>query len=282
MSIGIQSKTTRRAKQLVTSAVVRSGVEIRHKFRPLAIVLIVVAPAALFGFLLYFRGDLPGDDSAYGTVMASLPAISLSMTGMLTVSSQIMVDQENGTILRAKVLPYGMSSYIASKIAALFLANFLTVLLLFLVMYFFSNVEVGDPVRVFLLVFPLSLFVMLCVAPIGVLLGAISPSQLWMLPVMFVGYLILSISGVLFPIDFLPDAVAAVAKVFPIYWLGEITRPLLAPNVFGSVEYKSLLVPVLWFVGGLAFAPRALSVLSRRQSGSRLAQIQGRRLRQGY
>lgn len=282
MSITVQPKTTRNVKQLLRSAVVRSGVEIRHKFRPMAIVLIMFAPVGLLGLLLYFRGDLTGDDPAYGAVLASLPAISLSMTGMLTVSSQIMVDQENGTILRAKELPYGMSSYIASKVSSLFLANFLTVLLLFVVMHFFSNIEIADPVRVFLLVFPLSLFVMLSVAPIGVLLGAISPSQLWMLPVIFVGYCILSISGVLFPIDLLPDAVAAVAKVFPIYWLGEITRPLLDPNTFGSVEYKSLLVPVLWFVGGLAFAPRALSVLSRRQSGSRLAQIQGRRVRQGY
>lgn len=279
-TISVQSRA--RTSQLFSSMVVRSCVEIRHKFRPLAIVMIVFAPLVLLGVLLYKNGDLPGDSQVYGAVLASLPAISLSMTGMLTVSSQIMVDQDNGTILRAKVLPHGIASYIASKIACLFLANFLTVFLIYLVAFAFSNIEIRDPLWVFLLVFPLSLFVMLCVAPIGVLLGAISPSQLWSLPIMFVGFSILAISGVLFPIDLMPDAVGLIGKAFPIYWLGDLTRSLLDPAVFGPMDYRSLVVPFLWFAGGMVFAPRAFSILTRRQSGSRLAQIQSRRIRQGF
>lgn len=278
----ISARSRVQTSRLISSVVTRSCVEMRHKFRPLAIVMIVFAPLVLLGILLYNNGDLSGDDQIYGAVLASLPAISLSMTGMLTVSSQIMVDQDNGTILRAKVLPHGIASYVASKIACLFLANFLTVFLLYLVAFVFSNIEIHEPLRVFLLVFPLSLFIMLSVAPIGVLLGAISPSQLWSLPIMFVGFSILSISGVLFPIDLLPDAVALIGKIFPIYWLGDLTRSLLDPDVFGPMNYRSLIVPLLWFAGGMALAPRALSILTRRQSGSRLAQIQSRRVRQGF
>ena len=123
-------------------------------------------------------------------------------------------------------------------------------------------------------------------APLGIVLGGLARNVLVSLPVMFAGFGLVSISGVFFPLEILPGFIQGCAKVFPVYWLGELARIVLAPELFGALSWNILIensaVPLAWMLIGLALCPRVVQLISRRQSGSRLALIQTRRLNRGY
>ena len=110
-------------------------------------------------------------------------------------------------------------------------------------------------------------------------------SPLAIFPISLVAYALMSVSGIFFSIGDLPDWLTVPIKFFPVYWLGLLSRVTLVPGTtFDGVGQVVLAigVPVAWAVLGLVLAPRALRVMTRRQSGARLEALAQRRAARGY
>lgn len=280
--------TTPYWRMVAALGITQAKVEIRHKFRPLPLLGLFFFPLVIY--LLYaFNDDFLGSEANRRALALAYVPVSLAMTGMLTMSSAIMADQDDGTLLRAKVLPGGIPAYLMGKLVSLSTTGLLGSLLVLVA----TQAAIGD-------VFPSSAtgwfgfiaLVILALAsttPIGIVLGGLARNVLMSLPVTLAGFGLVAISGIFYPLDNLPGTIQTIARAFPIYGLGELARVILAPGATVA-EVQELIVdqpliivtPIMWAIVGLALCPFALRLMSRRQSGSRLTSIQSRRLNRGY
>lgn len=286
-----QSSTARsRTLRSHIASVLRLGwlqgtIELKHKLRPLPLLGFVFFPALCF--IIYSQNDgLLGDEMNRRSLALAYVPVYLALTGILTLSSALMADQEDGTLLRAKVLPGGIPSYLMGKLITLSTAGFISSFLALLAAHAAIGGMLPDSLSTWMAFAGLVILSIASTAPLGIVLGGLARNVLVSLPVMFAGFGLVSISGVFFPLEILPGFIQGCAKVFPVYWLGELARIVLAPELFGALSWNILIensaVPLAWMLIGLALCPRVVQLISRRQSGSRLALIQTRRLNRGY
>jgi ABC-2 type transport system permease protein len=231
-----------------------------------------------FGILALFllRGHhVPG--SAFSLGSLTLPGfigMSFAMGGMLGVTGFITVDREDGTLLRAKATPDGMTAYVIGKIvlsASTTLIGLILTIILGLVA--FPGVTVHWLTLVWVVILGL-----LATIPLGITIGSIIPNPraipLVLLPISGLA----AISGIFYPITHLASWLQGIAQVFPLYWLGLGFRAALLPDSLKSLELNGswrlpyvLLILLVWSALGLASAPAVLRRMARRESGSRVA-----------
>lgn len=242
-------------------------------------------PVLLLIFSLVFSEFFSEREGVIRVMLTSAAAAWLAMTGIVTLSSTVIADQDEGVILRAKTLPYGLVGYFVGKVILLAIVSLFGLLMILVV----GEMIVGQvlpqtPVQwgMFLL---LALLAVASTAPLGAIAGSLARSPLASLPISLVAAALIACSGVFIPIENLPTWLGQTVKIFPLYWLGELSR-----ISFGSTPVAGqtpeiilmILVPVLWALVALIFVPRAVSALSRRQSGARMQAIQARRAIRGY
>jgi ABC-2 type transport system permease protein len=201
---------------------------------------------------------------AFGVIIG--PAYSLAM------------EREDGTLLRHKALPHGMTGYVTGQLLyhSLGLVPLLTVILLPSFLLFDDLMHRGAAGWLTLLwVLPLGL---LATLPLGMIIGSLVPSVqkvgTWgMLPVL----VLTGISGIFVPIQALWGWVQVVAQVFPTYWIGLGMRSAFLPDAAVTLEIggswrtgTTVLVLAAWGVFGLLLTPRVLRRMARRQSGSQV------------
>jgi ABC-2 type transport system permease protein len=117
---------------------------------------------------------------------------------------------------------------------------------------------------------------MLATMPWGAVVGASVRSSGAGFGLSFLPMIVLiTISGIFYPITAMPDWLHPVAMVFPVYWLGAGMRDALLPEAAGAAElggqfhtWETFGVLGIWAVVGLAVAPRVLRAMARRESGS--------------
>jgi ABC-2 type transport system permease protein len=231
-----------------------------------------------FGILALFllRGHhVPG--SAFSLGSLTLPGfigMSFAMGGMLGVTGFITVDREDGTLLRAKATPDGMTAYVIGKIvlsASTTLIGLILTIILGLVA--FPGVTVHWLTLVWVVILGL-----LATIPLGITIGSIIPNPraipLVLLPISGLA----AISGIFYPITHLAGWLQGIAQVFPLYWLGLGFRAALLPDSLKSLELNGswrlpyvLLILLAWSALGLTSAPAVLRRMARRESGSRVA-----------
>ncbi|MER6772860.1 ABC transporter permease [Streptomyces bacillaris] len=219
----------------------------------------------------------------------SLAAVTLpSMLGMLVAfggfagaSSQLSLNREDGTLLRAKAVPNGMVGYLVGRVVQVSLDTMVSMLIILIPGLFLVRELSGAGFSgwlTLLAVLPLGL---LATLPWGVIMGSLakspqaSPFGFTMLPIMA----ITGISGIFYPISGLPEWLQIVAQVFPIYWLGLGTRSALLPDSAVTAEigeswrhWETFGVIGAWAVVGLLLAPTVLRRMARRESGSAMEQ----------
>jgi ABC-2 type transport system permease protein len=229
----------------------------------------------------YFLRDRSFGDSGFtlGTlVLPSILGMNASMA-MVTMSQYLTADREDGTLLRAKATPYGVFGYLIGKIV-LVSGSLILQLAIFLVPGLFIvpglRVDSASAWITFLWVFAIGLVATL---PAGAVLGSIFTNVrsqgLVTLPLL----LLISLSGIFYPIVSLPGWVQGIAQVFPIYWLGLGMRSAFLPADAVSVELgdswrhaETAAVLGVWAVAGLVLAPIVLRRMARRESGSSVAE----------
>jgi ABC-2 type transport system permease protein len=258
----------------------RGGIELRqmYTFWP-DLMQNLFFPAIQIAVLFLMRGHhVPGTSFSLGSLtLPSVMGMGIAFGGILGVTVLLTVDREDGTLLRAKATPGGMTGYVIGKITLASVTALVGVVLtLVLGLIAFPGVTLtaaGLATLAWVAVLGL-----LATIPLGIVIGSVVPNPRFMpLVILPLGGLV-AISGIFYPITHLAGWLQAVGQVFPVYWLGLGMRAALLPPGLASVElYGSwrlpfvFLVLALWSVLGLVAAPAVLRRMARRESGSRVA-----------
>lgn len=230
--------------------------------------------------VMFFMRDatLPGTNFSLGSAaMPGVLGMQVAFAGMIGVSAVLMVEREDGTLLRAKAVPNGMLGYLIGKIVSASFGGVIAVLIVLLPgLLMFDGLTLNIASWITLLwVLAVGL---LATLPIGAVFGALTdnPRNLGLIFLPIMG--LVAISGIFYPITGMPEWLQFVGQLFPIYWLGLGMRSALLPDVAVAAEigqswrhWEMLGVLGLWAVAGLVLAPILLRRMARRESGANMA-----------
>ena len=248
-----------------------NGQDLWTYFFPTVVLLVAV---------FWMRGStVPGTDFSLGArTLPSALGMGLLFGGLLGLANQLVIDREDGTLLRAKAIPDGMLGYLVGKIVLVSAVSLIGVAIqLTPGLFFLDGLRLGDPGAWLTLawVVPLGLVATL---PLGAVIGSLveNPRNMGLVVMPIFG--LIALSGIFYPINGLPGWLQGVAQVFPLYWLGLGMRSALLPADLAAVELggswrhlETLGVLGAWAVLGLVLAPVVLRRMARRESGSRVA-----------
>jgi ABC-2 type transport system permease protein len=258
----------------------RGGIELRQTLTNGADLWTYLFPAvALLVTIWFMQGStLPGTDLSLGaSTLPSAVGMGIAFGGLVTVAQLLVVEREDGTLLRAKATPNGMAGYLIGKIVVVGGMTLIGV-----VIQLGSGVFLVDGLHVdafgWLTLVWLVPLGFVATMPIGSVIGSLlnSPRSLGLVMLPTVG--LIAVSGIFYPITALPGWLQTIGQLFPIYWLGLGTRSALLPDAFAAAELggtwrhlETFGVLGLWAMAGLLVAPGVLRRMARRESGSAVA-----------
>jgi len=240
----------------------------------------IIPIAALIGVLLFMqRGSF--EDSPVGLGAMSFPgiiAMGVLFSAVMGIVSMLAMDRTNGTLLRAKSVPGGTTGYLVGEITANAISSIISAILFLVVgLALFHELQFGTPAR-WLLFTAVLLLGLVALLSIGAALGSLvnSPKNMGIVFMPMMG--LIGISGIFYPLVALPVWLQWIAQAFPLYWFGLGMRASLLPDTMTAVEVAGswriewvFIVLVAWTIAGLALAPKLLSRMARRESGSSMA-----------
>lgn len=251
----------------------------------------LLLPAIGLLVLFFLRGqEVKESDITLAQVgVPGLLAMYLVSVGLMGVAGQLMTERDDGTLLRAKVVPHGLSSHLLGNVLV-FLGVSLAPAAVLLVAGSLLVAGVRPSTAggwwTLLWISVLGLFATL---PIGAVLGALARTPVMLGLASLLIYGSLAISGVFYPLSALPGWLQILGQTLPTYWVGLGMRSALLPEAAVALEIggswrtvETVLALGLWTALGLTLAPVALRRMARRQSGSVVAAAQQRVLSRGY
>jgi ABC-2 type transport system permease protein len=261
----------------VTSGLARGRIELKHTFRtPQDLWAYFFPPVILLVVMLFMRGaTVPGTNFSLGArTLPSALGMGIAFAGMASLAGMLTVEREDGTLLRAKAIPHGMTGYLIGKIVLVSGMTLITLSLqLFPGLFLLDGVSLTSSGAVTLAW--VVVLGMVATMPIGAMFGSIldNPQNLGLIMLPLMG--LIGISGIFYPITNFPVWLQGLAQVFPVYWLGLGTRSALLPGDMAAVELghswrhlETAGVLGAWAVFGLIVAPIVLRRMARRESGS--------------
>jgi ABC-2 type transport system permease protein len=219
---------------------------------------------------------IPGTDIPFGvSLLPGLLAVTIVFSVMGT-AYYLTSEREDGTLLRAKALPQGMTAYVVG-LSVVGVLDTVTSLLVVLLpgMFIVPGVPVGSAVMWFGLIGYLLLGLLACL-PLGILIGSVVRSPRTVGGVGFVATMGLAVvSGLFFPLQALWSWVQVGVQLLPMYWLGIGLRSVFLPPEAAAQEIgeswrtlDGVLVLGAWAAVGLLLGPVLLRRMARRESGS--------------
>jgi ABC-2 type transport system permease protein len=229
--------------------------------------------------ILNRNATIPGTDIALGvSLLPGMLAIMLAF-GVMGTAYVLASEREDGTLLRAKAVPGGMSSYVVGLTTANALDGVLgSVLVLIPAMFIVPGVPVGSA-GLWLGLLTFMVIGLVAVLPLGIVVGSAirNPRVIGGLGMLVTGGLA-AISGLFFPIQVLWGWVQVLAQLFPVYWLGIGLRSVFLPAEAAAMEiggswrtFETIGVLAVWAAIGLLLGPVLLRRVARRESGSAVA-----------
>jgi ABC-2 type transport system permease protein len=273
----------------IAMGVRRGWIEVRHTLTTPSSLWAYFFPAVLLLGAVFFMRDatVPGTSFSLGArTLPSVFGMSFVMGGLMTTAQLLIVDREDGTLLRARALPRGMTSYLTGKVVlvgGMSMVAFLLQLIpgLFLV----DGLRVDTTGWLTLLwMVPLGFAATL---PLGAAIGSLfdNPRSMGLVTLPIFG--MTAISGIFYPIGGLPGWLQGLAEGLPMYWLGLGMRSVFLPDSLAAVEIgqswrhlEAFGVLTGWTVLGLVLAPVLLRRMAARESGSAVAVRRERALNQ--
>ncbi|WP_151523770.1 ABC transporter permease [Serinicoccus kebangsaanensis] len=226
---------------------------------------------------------------ASGYIFSGFLAFGVISAAVLGVAGELQAEREDGTLLRAKAVPHGMSGHLLAKLlVAPFDALIPMLPAIVGAAIFLPEVMPRDvPGWVLLiLVFLLGVATML---PWGAVLGSVFRTMIGLAWAMMTMYAVAALSGVFYPVGGWPAPLQWLAQLSPLYWIGVAVRSIVLPESAAAAEIGgefrlalALLVLLGWAVVGLLVAPVLLRRMARRQSGSTVQAARERVLAKGY
>ncbi|CCH28868.1 ABC transporter permease [Actinosynnema sp. NPDC047251] len=246
------------------------------------------------GFLavLWFQRDSPVEGMSLSLASMTLPSMlgmMVAFGGLVGPAGALSMNREDGTLLRAKAIPNGMTGYLVGRVVQTSLDALFSLTVVMLPGALLIGGLSGVGFDEFLYLLLVLVVGMLATLPWGAVAGSLAKSPqgamgFTMLPMMA----IISISGIFYPISAMPGWLQGVAQVFPVYWLGLGTRSAMLPDAAVVMEiggsWRSLeMFGVLgvWAVVGFLLAPTILRRMARRESGADMEQRRHAALQRG-
>jgi ABC-2 type transport system permease protein len=260
----------------------RGWIEFRQTLTtPGDLISILIVTGGFLAAMIWTRHThVPGTHFSLGTTMlVSVLALNVVVYGVIRMGDLLVIEREDGTLLRAKAIPNGMLGYLLGKVVNIAgQIAFVVAVTLFIGAFLFTGLAIGSPGSWLTLVWVLVLG-LLAMLPLGAVLGSLFDSQRSAGgPMVLVLAGLAAISGIFYPITHLPVFLQWAGQVFPMYWLGLGMRSALLPNAMSAVEighsWRHLAtfgVLSAWAVAGLVLAPVLLRRIARRESGSNVA-----------
>ena len=259
----------------------RGRIELKQALTtPGDLIMILVATGGFLAAMIWTRHThVPGTHFSLGTTMlVSVLGLNVGLYGVVMMADLLVIEREDGTLLRAKAIPNGMLGYLLGKVVNVSgQIAFAVAATLIAGTFLFTGLAIGSPGSWLTLAWVLVLG-LLATLPLGAVLGSLIPSQrndgLMLLPLAGLA----AISGIFYPITHLPVFLQWTGQVFPMYWLGLGMRSALLPTTMAAVEighsWRHLAtfgVLSAWAIAGLVLAPVVLRRMARRESGSNVA-----------
>ena len=259
---------------------VRGRIDLRHMFTTPSELLPLYLPLVVFMAVIAFLRFVPmgGSTVSLGAVIvSSVLGAGLCSSGLSLMTGALAADREDGTLLRARLLPNGMPAYLIGRtvVAATFSLVSAAILLVYGLLLF-DDVGLRGAGGWFRFVAVIGLG-LLATLSIGGVLGSLFPNArvATVISIPILG--LTGISGILFPITVLPEWVQWIAQVFPVYWLGLGMRSALLPDsaLVAEIghswrEWQTFAVLGAWALLGLVLAPIVLRRMTRRGTGARI------------
>ncbi len=280
-----------RVATVLRAAARQARIELRIQlFSPMLASWLIMPATGLL--VLFFLRDVDVMGSAVSVAQLGVPgilAMTLVNSGLLGVAGQLITERDDGTLLRAKTVPGGMSSRLFGDVLVTMGTTLGPMLLLgAAALLLFDGIVPSGP-GAWWTVLWVSVLGLLATLPFGAVFGALlrTPMLLWTVAMGVYGALM--ISGIFYPIQALPGWLQAIGQALPLYWIGLGLRHAMLPGEAVTLELAeswrvAQTVAVLggWAVVGLIIAPMALRRMARRQSGSQVSAARERVLSHGY
>jgi ABC-2 type transport system permease protein len=252
----------------------------------------LAVPLVLIAVLLFLR-DVDFADgvvAAGGYVFAGFLGFGVVASAIMGVAGELHQEREDGTLLRAKAVPHGMTGHLLSKLFVTPVDALVPVVPAVVgAMVLLPEETLPSTVGGWLLLLVVFLLTVAAMMPWGAVLGAVFRSMVGLAWSMIAIYALAVVSGLFFPATLMPTWAQGLAQATPMYWIGRAFRAVLLPADAAAVEVGgewrlglTLAVLLAWTVVGLAVAPVLLRRMARRQSGSVVAAARERVMQRGY
>ncbi|UNX53647.1 ABC transporter permease [Georgenia sp. TF02-10] len=288
MTTGTTATDTRpgwRISGVVRFGLLQAGIELRNRYGQWGAIATFIPAIILTIVFTFVDFDAGIGAEAVRRMITGAAVALLFVNAFVGIVGELVAEQDDGTMLRVRLLPYGLSGHLVGKIASLLVWSLVTLILIFLPTHFLvAPIFPADPGS-WMGLLGVAVLTVAFAIPLGAVAGSIVKSPVAVLPVSLVAYGLLLISGVFTPLSSMPDWLAVIARCFPVYGVGLISRQVLLPGAETVETWElvlAIVVPTLWAIVGAILAPRALSAMTRRQSGSRLQSIRERREARAY
>ncbi|MDA2805817.1 ABC transporter permease [Nocardiopsis suaedae] len=268
-----------RTAHLLRQGWASGGLALMASLRSVQEMLGTVAFVAAFCVGLSFMRGRAVEGTSVDAATAALPGVlglSVVFTGVVATAMVLATEREDGTLLRAKALPDGITVYLIGKIVYAAALVLTTVALLVLPGLFLFDGLAAGLARGWPLLLGVLLLGMVATIPFGAVLGSLFNNPRLVNAVGAVPIFALTgISGIFFPITALPEWLQWIAQAFPVYWVGLGLRSAVLPDSMLSAEIgeswrhlETMGALGAWAVLGLALAPWLLRRTARRVSGA--------------
>ncbi|VFB00339.1 ABC transporter permease [Nocardia cyriacigeorgica] len=270
----------------------RARIESRMLFTNAEDVAGLVLTPGLILTALFFMRNSTFQETGLKLGALALPSVLgmiIGFNGLYTIAQYLVLDREDGTLLRAKATPNGMIGYFIGKIGASAGAVLAQVVILLGVgMVIVGGVSLDSVGSWLTLVWVLALG-LLAVLSIGAVLGAVfdDPRGLFFFTMPLMG--LVAISGIFYPITGLPGWLQVIGQVFPMYWIGLGMRSAMLPASAEAVELEqswrhleTAAVLGIWATAGMLLAPIVMRRMARRESGAAMAERREKALQRAY
>ena len=280
-------------RNVVALGLRRGLIEMRQSLTTTSDVVWIITINAIFVVVLLLQRNatVPGTDvSLAAATLPGLIGMNVALGGWMGTVSQLSAEREDGTLLRAKATPNGMSAYLVSRITLAALNTAFGVVVFLVAGLFVIDGLTDVPLTGWLTLVAVFVLGLLATLPWGAVVGSLVRTAtagfgFSILPMA----VLVGISGIFYPISGLPGWLHPIAQVFPVYWLGLGMRSALLPvaaaagEIGGSWRHlETFGVLGLWAAVGLAVAPRILRRMAERESGSYVAERREVAIQRGY
>lgn len=280
---GIRNATRSSWKQAV--------VELRNSLTGGALLSYLTTPIGGVFLLWMFRDEALGDTglTAAHYMLPGFLAATIVLGGFMGVSSEMVSEREDGSLLRMKAIPHGLRGYVLGKSIYHVLFNLIIMAALMIGAIALNPSLAPDSALGWLGLVGYTVLGLLACLPMGMALGALMKTSMMIMIPMALVVVLLIVSGVFTPLNADNTLQTVIAHIFPMYWLGLGMRSVVLPMEAASVEIgeswrvlETVGVLGLWAVVGMILAPIALRRMIRGVSGSTMQAVRDRVLSKGY